>query len=118
VKENVADFERNDVVQLIQGSPKMTIDKVSATAEKLIATCKWLDEKGNKKRQDFPVDQLKLIERPGYQVQSDQQNHVNIRARPRRLKCCSGGGFGLIAFDRPECLKIALLARVINHHQA
>ena len=58
------DFKPNDVVQLLLGGSKMTIDKVSVTMEGVSATCLWLDEKGNKKREDFPVDRLKLIERP------------------------------------------------------
>jgi uncharacterized protein YodC (DUF2158 family) len=59
----MADFKRNDVVALLAGGPKMSVDKVSETTETVTATCVWLDQKGDKKRQDFPVDQLKLIER-------------------------------------------------------
>jgi uncharacterized protein YodC (DUF2158 family) len=57
------DLKRNDVVQSLQGGPKMTVDKISATAENMIATCIWIDQKGDKKRQDFPVSDLRLIER-------------------------------------------------------
>jgi hypothetical protein len=42
----------------------MTIDKISATDENVTATCIWIDEKGDKRRQDFRVSELKLIEWP------------------------------------------------------
>lgn len=56
------DFKPNDVVQPLQGGPRMTIDKVSQTAETVTATCIWLDQKGDKQRKDFPVHDLKLVE--------------------------------------------------------
>jgi uncharacterized protein YodC (DUF2158 family) len=57
------DLKRNDVVQRSQGGPQMSIEKISTTAENVTATCIWIDEKGDKKRQDFSVHELKLIER-------------------------------------------------------
>jgi uncharacterized protein YodC (DUF2158 family) len=56
------DLKRNDVVQQLQGGPRMTIEQISAT-ENVNATCIWIDEKGEKRRQDFPAHDLKLIER-------------------------------------------------------
>lgn len=60
----MTDFKRNDVVALISDGPQMCVEKVSETTETVTATCLWLDQKGDKQRQYFPVDQLKLIERP------------------------------------------------------
>ena len=57
------DLKRNDVVQQLQGGPRMTIEQISATAENVTATCIWIDEKGEKRRQDVPAHELKLIER-------------------------------------------------------
>jgi uncharacterized protein YodC (DUF2158 family) len=59
----MATFQRNDVVQPALGGPRMSVDKISETARGPTATCIWLDEKGDKKRQDFAFDQLKLVER-------------------------------------------------------
>ena len=59
----MANFQRNDVVQPVEGGPRMTVEKVSETTDGPSATCIWLDQKGDKKRQDFFFDQLKLIER-------------------------------------------------------
>jgi len=40
----------------------MTVEQISATAENVTATCIWIDKKGEKRRQDFPAHDLKLIE--------------------------------------------------------
>jgi uncharacterized protein YodC (DUF2158 family) len=56
------DLKRNDVVQQLQGGPRMTVEQISATAENVTATCIWIDKKGEKRRQDFPAHDLKLIE--------------------------------------------------------
>ena len=58
----MADLKRNDVVQPLKGGPRMTIDKISATDENVTATCIWIDQKGNKRQQDFRVGELKLVE--------------------------------------------------------
>jgi uncharacterized protein YodC (DUF2158 family) len=47
------DLKRNDVVQRSEGGPKMSIEKISTTAENVTATCIWIDQKGDKKQQDF-----------------------------------------------------------------
>jgi uncharacterized protein YodC (DUF2158 family) len=62
-KIKMEDLKRNDVVRRSQGGPKMSIAEIYTTAENVIATCIWINEKGDKKRQDFPVHELKLIER-------------------------------------------------------
>jgi uncharacterized protein YodC (DUF2158 family) len=59
----MASFQRNDVVQPALGGPRMTVDKVSETTQGPTATCIWLDQKGDKKQQDFAFDQLKSVER-------------------------------------------------------
>ena len=59
----MAYFQRNDVVQPVGGGPRMTVEKVSERTDGPSATCIWLDQKGDKKWQDFFFDQLKLIER-------------------------------------------------------
>jgi uncharacterized protein YodC (DUF2158 family) len=62
-RTNMEDLKRNDIVQRSQGGPKMSIAEIFTTAENVTATCVWIDEKGDKNRQDFPVHELKLIER-------------------------------------------------------
>jgi uncharacterized protein YodC (DUF2158 family) len=57
----MANLKRNDVVQPLQGGPRMTIDKMSTTAGNVTATCIWIDEKEDKRQQAFRVSELKLI---------------------------------------------------------
>jgi uncharacterized protein YodC (DUF2158 family) len=59
----MTNFQRNDVVQPVEGGLRMTVEKVSETTDGPSATCIWLDQKGDKKRRDFFFDQLKLIKR-------------------------------------------------------
>jgi len=52
------DLKRNDVVQQLQGGPRMTVEQISATAENVTATCIWIDKKGEKRRKVCPSHAL------------------------------------------------------------
>ena len=59
----MANFQRNDVVQPVEGGPRMTVERVFRNDRGSLSHVYLARSEGGQKRRDFFFDQLKLVER-------------------------------------------------------